>query len=301
MRLATYKGSDGEGRSAVVVNRGGEDVVIDLNEASGGKLHHSLIHILREGDAALDEARRIAGSSAQGKPLSSVTLLAPLTAPGQADLHRRQLPEAHRRGRRAAGRQEHHRPQAVHQALVLDHRPGRGRDAAAGRRELDRLGARARGRHRQARPRHPVRAGARLRRRLLGDQRHQRPVDGLERRGAQPGRLRLLLRLAQRQVDRRLRRVGPVDHHHRRGPEPERPRHGAQGQRQGLAEGQHRGHDLQLLGDHLLRVPVHDLGAGRRHRRRARSTARATPRASTSRPATSSTARSATSARSSRR
>ena len=45
MRLATYQGSDGEGRAAVVVNRNGQDEVIDLAEASGGKLHHSLIHI----------------------------------------------------------------------------------------------------------------------------------------------------------------------------------------------------------------------------------------------------------------
>jgi 2-keto-4-pentenoate hydratase/2-oxohepta-3-ene-1,7-dioic acid hydratase in catechol pathway len=82
MRLATYQGSDGP-RSAVVVSRNGSDVVIDLNEASGGKLHTSLIHVLRGGDAALDQARQIAASSAAGKPLSSVTLLAPLTKPGK--------------------------------------------------------------------------------------------------------------------------------------------------------------------------------------------------------------------------
>ena len=186
MRLATYQGSDGEGRSAVVVNRGGEDVVIDLNEASGGKLHHSLIHILREGDAALDEARRIAGSSAQGKPLSSVTLLAPLTRPGKliciAGNFQKHIEEG--------GGQRVDKNVIVPKLFIKPSSsiigPGAGRDAAPGRRELDRLGARARGRDRQARPRHPVRAGARLRRRLLGDQRHQRPVDGLERRGAQP-------------------------------------------------------------------------------------------------------------------
>jgi len=83
MRLATYKGSDGQGRAAVVVNRDGGDQVIDLNEASGGKLHQSLIHILRGGDAALDQVRQIAGSSAQGKAIDSVELLAPLTRPGK--------------------------------------------------------------------------------------------------------------------------------------------------------------------------------------------------------------------------
>jgi len=83
MRLASYKGSDGSARSAVVVSRNGSDEVIDLNEASGGKLHSSLIHILRGGSAALDQVRQIAGSSAAGKPLSSVTLTAPLTKPGK--------------------------------------------------------------------------------------------------------------------------------------------------------------------------------------------------------------------------
>jgi 2-keto-4-pentenoate hydratase/2-oxohepta-3-ene-1,7-dioic acid hydratase in catechol pathway len=83
MRLATYKGSDGSGRSAVVVNRNGSDEVIDLNEASGGKLHTSLIHILREGESALSQARAIAAGSAAGKPIGSVQLLAPLSKPGK--------------------------------------------------------------------------------------------------------------------------------------------------------------------------------------------------------------------------
>lgn len=82
MRLATYQGSDGP-RAAVVVNRNGADQVIDLADASGGKLHHSLIHILRGGDAALEQVRQIAASSSQGKPLSSVRLLAPLPKPGK--------------------------------------------------------------------------------------------------------------------------------------------------------------------------------------------------------------------------
>src|SRR4051794_4635256 len=83
MRLASYKGPDGSARAAVVVNRDGGDEVIDLNEASGGKLHHSLIHIIREGDAALDQARQIAAGNAQGKPISSVQLVAPIPKPGK--------------------------------------------------------------------------------------------------------------------------------------------------------------------------------------------------------------------------
>ena len=83
MRLASYRGSDGSARSAVVVNRSGSDHIIDLAEASGGKLHHSLIHVLREGDGALDQVRAIAAGSHQGKPLASVHLMTPIQRPGK--------------------------------------------------------------------------------------------------------------------------------------------------------------------------------------------------------------------------
>lgn len=83
MRLASYRGPNGDARSAVIVNSGGSDVVVDLNEASGGRLPASLFDLINAGDAALAEARRIAGSGAQGRPLSSVKLLAPLQRPGK--------------------------------------------------------------------------------------------------------------------------------------------------------------------------------------------------------------------------
>jgi 2-keto-4-pentenoate hydratase/2-oxohepta-3-ene-1,7-dioic acid hydratase in catechol pathway len=82
MRLATYKGSDGSPRAAVVVNRNGQDEVVDLAEASGGKLSSDLLTVLQT-EGGLDQARAIASSSAQGKPVSSVTLLAPLPKPGK--------------------------------------------------------------------------------------------------------------------------------------------------------------------------------------------------------------------------
>jgi 2-keto-4-pentenoate hydratase/2-oxohepta-3-ene-1,7-dioic acid hydratase in catechol pathway len=82
MRLATYKGSDGSPRAAVVVNRNGQDQVVDLAEASGGKLSSDLLTVLQT-EGGLDQARAIASSSAQGKPVSSVTLLAPLPKPGK--------------------------------------------------------------------------------------------------------------------------------------------------------------------------------------------------------------------------
>jgi 2-keto-4-pentenoate hydratase/2-oxohepta-3-ene-1,7-dioic acid hydratase in catechol pathway len=82
MRLATYKGSDGSARAAAVVNRNGQDQVVDLAEASGGKLSSDLLTVLQT-EGGLDQARAIAAGSAQGKPLSSVTLLAPLPKPGK--------------------------------------------------------------------------------------------------------------------------------------------------------------------------------------------------------------------------
>ena len=73
-------------------------------------------------------------------------------------------------------------PEAVHQAVVVDHRAGRGGHAADGL-ERARLGARARHRHRHARPRHPARQGPRPHRRLLGHQRHLGALDAVGRRG----------------------------------------------------------------------------------------------------------------------
>jgi len=83
MRLASYKGSDGSARAAVVVRRGRGDQVIDLNEASGGKLSSDLLTILNGGDKALNAARKIAAGKAEGKPLGRVKLLAPLQRPGK--------------------------------------------------------------------------------------------------------------------------------------------------------------------------------------------------------------------------
>lgn len=105
MRLASYKGSDGSARAAAVVNRNGHDEVIDLAEASGGKLPSDLLTLLQLGDSvlkagdgypvydywqthggtlsALEQARAIAAGSHPGKALSSVTLLAPIQRPGK--------------------------------------------------------------------------------------------------------------------------------------------------------------------------------------------------------------------------
>lgn len=83
MRLASYKGSDGSARAAVVVKRGRSDQVIDLNEASGGKLSSDMLTLLQGGDRALNAARKIAKSKAEGKALGKVKLLAPIQRPGK--------------------------------------------------------------------------------------------------------------------------------------------------------------------------------------------------------------------------
>src|SRR4051812_23419381 len=83
MRLATYKGSDRSARAAVVVGRNGEDRVVDLAEASGRKLPSDLLTLLQQGDSALDQVRQLAAGGHEGKPLSSVTLLAPIQRPGK--------------------------------------------------------------------------------------------------------------------------------------------------------------------------------------------------------------------------
>lgn len=89
MRIASYKGQSGQPRSAVVVKGGGGDALIDLNDASGGRLPTGVLELLAGGDAALDEARRIASGGAggsggaQARPIGSVDLLAPIQRPGK--------------------------------------------------------------------------------------------------------------------------------------------------------------------------------------------------------------------------
>src|SRR3990172_2203594 len=83
MRLASYRGSDGSARAAVVVNRKGQDQVIDLHDASGGKLPSDVLTLLNQGDAALEAARKIAAGRKPGTPVSKVQLLAPIQRPGK--------------------------------------------------------------------------------------------------------------------------------------------------------------------------------------------------------------------------
>ena len=83
MRLASYRGSDGSARAAVVVSRKGSDQVIDLHDASDGKLPSDVLTLLNQGDAAMDRARKIAAGRKAGTPIADVQLLAPIQRPGK--------------------------------------------------------------------------------------------------------------------------------------------------------------------------------------------------------------------------
>jgi 2-keto-4-pentenoate hydratase/2-oxohepta-3-ene-1,7-dioic acid hydratase in catechol pathway len=84
MRLASYRGSNGSPRSAVVVGDPGQERIIDLVEGSGGRLPDGdLLALLQAGPAALETARAVADGGADGTPIGSVELLAPIARPGK--------------------------------------------------------------------------------------------------------------------------------------------------------------------------------------------------------------------------
>ena len=91
---------------------------IDLHDATGGTVPAGdLLALLEAGPAALAAAKAAAGGRRRGARLGRAARAD--GPPAQAAGRRRQLPGAHRGGRRHAGRQDHHRPQAVHQAVVV--------------------------------------------------------------------------------------------------------------------------------------------------------------------------------------
>ena len=77
MRIATYRGSDGKPRTGAVVGDAGAERIVDLHDATGGKVPAGDLLALLEADA-LDAAR---GATGDGVPLSSVQLLAPMKRP----------------------------------------------------------------------------------------------------------------------------------------------------------------------------------------------------------------------------
>ena len=78
MKLVTFATKDGPRLGAVR----GEDV-IDLAEASGGKLPADMIAFLEAGAEAMDLARKLKKDAKASAALSDVTLLAPVPCPSK--------------------------------------------------------------------------------------------------------------------------------------------------------------------------------------------------------------------------
>jgi 2-keto-4-pentenoate hydratase/2-oxohepta-3-ene-1,7-dioic acid hydratase in catechol pathway len=77
MRIATYRGPDGTARTGALVGDTGTERVVDLHDATGGRVPRGDLLALLEADA-LDAARSASGD---GVPISSVELLAPMRRP----------------------------------------------------------------------------------------------------------------------------------------------------------------------------------------------------------------------------
>ena len=152
MRLATFRGPDGQPRVGAVNGDAGNETIVDVSGGRSGRP-------ARPAPGRTGDARRSPGGRRRRRrPAARLGRAARADPPpGQAARGGRQLPGPHRGGWGTARRQDEDRAEAVHQAVVLDHRAGRGR-RPADRLERARLGARARDRHRQGRPRHPARA-----------------------------------------------------------------------------------------------------------------------------------------------
>jgi 2-keto-4-pentenoate hydratase/2-oxohepta-3-ene-1,7-dioic acid hydratase in catechol pathway len=83
MRLASFRGPDGNPRSGAVIGDAGNERIVDLAEATGGRVPvGDLLGLLEAGPAALDAARGAADAGG-GQPLDSVELLAPIRRPGK--------------------------------------------------------------------------------------------------------------------------------------------------------------------------------------------------------------------------
>jgi 2-keto-4-pentenoate hydratase/2-oxohepta-3-ene-1,7-dioic acid hydratase in catechol pathway len=80
MKLVTYQANGSDARLGVVV----DGKVVDLAEASGGRLPTDMRSLIEQGEGALQTAREIAGQgSAKGTPLNDVKLLAPISNPSK--------------------------------------------------------------------------------------------------------------------------------------------------------------------------------------------------------------------------
>lgn len=84
MRLATFQGPDGAPRAGAVVGAPGDERIIDLVAASGGRVPAGdLLALFEAGPEALEAARTAATTGGDGQPVSGVRLLAPIRRPGK--------------------------------------------------------------------------------------------------------------------------------------------------------------------------------------------------------------------------
>ena len=84
MRLASYRGPDGNPRAGAVVGAAGDERIVDLVEATGGSVPAGdLLGLLGAGPAALAAARTAADAGTGGRPLGDVELLPPIRRPGK--------------------------------------------------------------------------------------------------------------------------------------------------------------------------------------------------------------------------
>jgi len=83
MRLASFRGPDGNPRSGAVIGGPGNERIVDLAEATGGQVPvGDLLGLLQAGPVALDAARQAADTGG-GQALDAVELLAPIRRPGK--------------------------------------------------------------------------------------------------------------------------------------------------------------------------------------------------------------------------
>ena len=82
MRLATYRGPEGNPRVAAIVGGEGDERIVDLADATVGRVPGGdLLALLEAGPGVLDAARKAAAESGGGQRVESVELLAPMARP----------------------------------------------------------------------------------------------------------------------------------------------------------------------------------------------------------------------------
>jgi 2-keto-4-pentenoate hydratase/2-oxohepta-3-ene-1,7-dioic acid hydratase in catechol pathway len=83
MRLATFRGPNGAPRAGAVIGQAGDERVIDLVEATTGRVPAGdLLALIQAGPDAL-AAASAAAEAGGGEPIGSVELLAPIRRPGK--------------------------------------------------------------------------------------------------------------------------------------------------------------------------------------------------------------------------